>query len=45
LKLSAAEYAAAQPRRAFHLHLPGMVALVGTLAEIGAELMADIRLI
>jgi hypothetical protein len=45
LKLSAAERAAAQPRRAFHIHPPGMVALATTLAEIGAELMADIRLI
>jgi hypothetical protein len=31
--------------RAFHIRVLGMVALASTLAEIGAELMADIRLI
>jgi hypothetical protein len=31
--------------RAFHIRVLGMVALAATLAEIGAELMADIRLI
>jgi hypothetical protein len=35
----------AQPRSAFHIHMPGIVAPVAILAEIGAELMADIQLI
>jgi len=39
------ERSAAQPRRAFHIDMPGMVALAATLAEIGAELMADTGLI
>jgi hypothetical protein len=30
---------------AFHIHSAGIVAVAATLAETGAELMADIRLI
>jgi hypothetical protein len=36
---------AAHPRRAFHIRALEIVALAATLAGIGAELMADIRLI
>jgi hypothetical protein len=32
-------------RRAFHIRALEIVALAATLVEIGAELMADIRLI
>jgi hypothetical protein len=39
-----AKRCAAQPR-AFHIRAMGMVARAAILAEIGAELMADIRLI
>jgi len=39
------ERSAAQLRRAFHIRALGIVALAAILADIGAELMADIRLI
>jgi hypothetical protein len=43
--LSAAGRSAAHPRRAFHIRALEIVALAATLAGIGTELMADIRLI
>jgi hypothetical protein len=43
--LSAAERSAAHLRPAFHIHAPGIVALAATSAEIGVDVMTDIRLI